>query len=309
MTLPIKVIESFPDPAAGKYDENRWYRQHDNAIVIINCQSKNIFYPRHWTPLSVKCAFQGTEHYHFEKHAFGVSDKSFLILNEGSEYRSSIRSETLTHSFSINFTARNITDVYGGIFSHGNRQLDDPFNNYDGSPRFVEKLYPHDGTFPRLPAIRKLVQQKGVDQACLLEQIYFVLGDMILLYNQTSAEIDELKAKKRATREELYKRLYKAKDFMDSCYQADVSLQTLAEISLLNSFYLLRQFKNVFKVTPRQYLIKRRLSKATDLLLTTDLPIDVIRDQVGFSDISSFCKLFKRVYRYPPGIFREKARR
>ena len=308
MTLPIKIIESFPDPTAGKYDENRWYSQHDDSIVIINCNSKDIYYPRHWTPLSVKCAFNGTEHYHFEKHAFCVSDKNFLILNEGSVYRSSIKSDTPTNSFSINFTARNIKEVYAGICRQANHQLDNPFRNYDGSPRFIERLYPHDGTFSQLPAIRNIIQTKGFDQACLIERIYFALGEMIMLYNKTSIEIDELKAKKRATREEIYKRLHKAKDYMDSYYQEDISLQTLAQISLLNSFYLLRQFKNVFKITPRQYLIKKRLSKARDLLITSDLRIDEIKDHVGFSDISSFCKLFKKIYHYPPGIYRETAR-
>jgi AraC family transcriptional regulator len=309
MTLPIKIIESFPDPNAGKYDESRWYRQHDNSIVIINCRSKNIDYPRHWTPLSIKCAFQGTEQYHFERNAFCVADRNFLLLNEGSEYRSSIRSATPTHSFSINFTAQNITDVYTGIACPTSHQLDNPFRNYDGSPRFVEKLYPHDGSFPRLLDIRHLVQKKGFDQAHLIELIHFALGEMIMLYNKTSIEIDELKAKKRSTREEIYKRLYKAKNYMDSCYQADISLQTLAEITLLNSFYLLRQFKNVFKVTPRQYLIKIRLHKAMDLLITTELRIDEIKEQVGFSDISSFCKLFKKIYGCPPGVFRENAKR
>jgi AraC family transcriptional regulator len=308
MTLPIKIIESFPDPNAGKYDENRWYRQHDDSIVIINCQSKNIYYPRHWTPLSIKCAFQGTEQYHFERNAFCVSDRNFLILNEGSEYRSSIQSATPIHSFTVNFTARNITDVYAGIACPNHHQLDNPFRNYDGTPRFIEKLYPHDGSFSRLLAIRHLVQKKGFDQAYLIEQIHFALGEMIMLYNKTSTEIDELKAKKRATREEIYKRLYKAKDYMDSCYQEDISLKTLSAISLLNSFYLLRQFKNVFKVTPRQYLIKKRLHKAMDLLLTTDWRIDEIKEHVGFSDISSFSKLFKKIYHYPPGVFRENAK-
>lgn len=307
MTLPIKIIESFPDPNAGKYDENRWYRQHDDSIVIINCQSKNIYYPRHWTPLSVKCAFQGTEQYLFERNTISVSDRNFLILNEGSEYRSSIESATPIESFSINFTAGNIKAVHAGISCDADHQLDDPFTNYDGSPRFVEKLYPHDGSFSRLLSIRRLVQQKGFDPAHLVEQIHFALGEMIMLYNKTSIEIDGLDAKKRSTRLELYKRLYKAKDYMDSCYAEDISLQRLAEISLLNSFYLLRQFKSVFKVTPRQYLIRRRLRMAIELLLTTDLRIDEIKDRVGFSDISSFCKLFKKIYGCPPGGFREKA--
>jgi AraC family transcriptional regulator len=304
--IPIKIIDSFPNPNAAKYDENLWYSQHDDSIVIINCESKNIYYPKHWTPLSVKCAFHGTEHYHFEKNSFCVSDKNFLILNEGSEYRSSIWSETPTNSFTINFTAQIIKEIFRGISHHAIGQLDDPFRNDDRSTGFVEKLYPHDGSLSHLLAIRNIVQRKEFDQAYLLELIYLTLGEMITLYNKTSAEIDELKAKKRSTREELYKRLYRAKDHIDSYYHADISLQKLSEISLMNSFYLLREFKNAFKITPHQYLTQRRLKKAMHLLITTKLHVDDVRDQVGFQDTSSFSKLFKKVYGSAPAIFRKR---
>src|SRR5580704_11940985 len=121
--LPIKIIDSFPDPEAAKYDEKLWYAQHDDSIVVLNCASKNIYYPKHWTPLSIKCAFGGSETYHFEKNAFSVSDNSFLILNEGSEYSSSIQAQDPTTSFTINFTARNIKEVFGGISSTAIGQL------------------------------------------------------------------------------------------------------------------------------------------------------------------------------------------
>ncbi|SRR5579871_577697 len=302
--IPLKIIDSFPDPDAAKYDENLWYSQHDDAIVILNCRSKNIYYSRHWTPLSVKCAFQGTEHYHFEKNSFCVSDGNFLILNEGSEYSSSISSDSPTNSFTINFTVQNIKEVFSGIVHGAGDQLDNPFKNYDGSPRFIEKLYPLNSSFPHLLEIRNIVQQKEIEQAYLIELIYLSLGEMIRLYNRTSAEIDEMKAKKRATREELYKRLHRSKDYMDSCYQEDISLQKLSEISLMNPFYLLREFRNLFKITPYQYLTERRLKKAMDLLITTALPVDEIRTEVGFQDPSSFSKLFKKVHGHPPAIFR-----
>jgi len=303
--LPVKVISSFPDPNAAKYDENLWYSQHDDSIVILNCESKNIYYPKHWTPLSVKCAFNGNECYHFEKNSFCVSDKNFLILNEGSEYHSSIRSETLTNSFTINFTAQNIKEVFRGSSHHAIEQLDDPFKHDSGSPGFVEKLYPHS-SFSHLLAIKDIVQRKEFDQGYLVELIYLTLGEMIILYNKTSAEIDELAAKKRSTREELYKRLHKAKDHIDSCYHADISLQQLSEISLMNSFYLLREFKNAFNITPHQYLTQRRLKKAMHLLITTELCVDDVKGQVGFQDISSFSKLFKKVYGCAPAVFRKR---
>jgi AraC family transcriptional regulator len=302
----VKIIDVFPDPQGVRYDENRWYQQHDQAIVMLNCRAKNIYYPKHWTPLSVKCAFHGTERYHFDKKTIGVCSKNFLILNAGSEYSSSIDSPAPTTSFTINFTPQNIAEVFSGISGDADAQLDEPFRHCGGSPGFVEKLYPHDDIFSsRLATLKNAVEKKDADPSFLMELLYLLLGDMILLYNKTSKAIDQLSAKKRATREELYKRLHTVKDHMDSGYQAEISLHELSEIGLMNSFYLLREFKKAFRVTPHQYITQRRLEEASALLLLEDIPVTRIKERVGFADDSSFCRLFKKKYGCPPGVYRK----
>jgi AraC-like DNA-binding protein len=109
---------------------------------------------------------------------------------------------------------------------------------------------------------------------------------------------------------ELYKRLTRAKDYMDSCYTRDISLAELARVSYLNNTYFLRQFRNYYQITPRQYLIRRRMESAREILQTNKkLPITDICSKVGYSDLSSFSKLFKQYYSLSPEQYRELCNR
>src|SRR5882762_10135461 len=117
-TPPVKVIDSFPHPTAYKYNEDLWYKQHGNSLVIINCVASHIEYPEHWTPLSIKCAFGGKEYYHFPNNSLAVGPANFLILNEGTTYRSSIESDSPTESYSLNFTKENISRVASCLSSN-----------------------------------------------------------------------------------------------------------------------------------------------------------------------------------------------
>jgi len=305
----ISIINSFPNPTAVKYNEDLWHKQHGNNIVIINCVATDIHYPEHWSPLSIKCAFGGREFYHFGNRALAVEDSNFLILNEGAVYSSSIESKKPTESFTLNFTGQNIREVFASMVSGKAAQLDNPFDHSPGAPAFVEKLYPHNEYLSHiLLKIRKMVRENEQDDQLYLELLYTTLENMTLLYNNTCLEIKNYGAARRSTNEEMYKRLNLAKDYMDSCFSENISLHHLSRICFLNPHYLLRQFRKFYNITPHQYLMNRRLRETEQLLLKTDTPITELAKMVGFFDLSSFSKLFKRYSGLSPEKFRVKNR-
>ncbi|MBS1597700.1 MAG: helix-turn-helix transcriptional regulator [Bacteroidetes bacterium] len=308
-TPTVKIIDAFPHPTAYKYNEDLWYQQHSNSLVIINCMASNIEYPEHWTPLSVKCAFGGKEYYHFPNNSLAVSPENFLILNEGTTYRSSIRSEHPTESFSLNFTKQNIQQVVSCLGSNHKQQLHDPFQYNGEAPRFVEKLYSHDRsvTAPLL-RIRDMAKEKNKDTNQYIEMTYSLLEGLVQLHKKVDLEIDSVHAKRRATREELYKRLTLAKDYMDCFLGEEISLDDLSKICFLNPFYLLREFRKNFNITPHQYLMQQRLRQAELLLSDSDISITELGKKVGFKDLSSFSKLFKRYSGQSPENFRKNLR-
>lgn len=303
--MPIKIIESFPDPGAAKYDSALWYRQHANKMVIINCRSSYIEFPEHWSPLSVKCAFGGKEYYHFKDASLAAGDDSFLIINEGSLYKSSINTKTVTESFTINFTSQNINDVYVGLSSSAGRQLENPFTQQSNTISFVEKMYHWSGPLTTsLMGIRQLVKEKEQSDGPYIEHSHAALESMLMLHANTKIEIENVLAVKASTKEELYKRLTLARDYMESCFSENISLDRLSAVCFLNTHYLLRQFKLMYNTTPHRYLTRKRLNEAASLLKKPGIPITDIASAVGFADAGSFSKLFRKNYGSSPEQFR-----
>ncbi|MEO8109246.1 MAG: AraC family transcriptional regulator [Ginsengibacter sp.] len=305
MTQQVKYIAEFPS-TDNTYGEDDWYRHHGNSTVIINCKSSAIYYPEHWTPLSMKCAFNGKEFYKLRSTTYAVNDSTFLLLNEGNRYESFINSESITESFTINFTQNNIRWLAGFMYVPLTRIVDEPFTEASYSFRIFEKLYPHSyETLSYIDAIKKNSNDKHSGQQKTAEILYLFLNELINLNITTSLEIDNVHAKKRTTREEIYKRLHIAKDYIQSCYEEDISLEALSRICFLNPFHLLREFKQYFRTTPHKYLTGVRLAEAKKLLQGGKNSIFDIAYKVGYEDVSSFSKLFKNHFGLSPEAYRK----
>ena len=86
------LVQSFPDSRTNEFSREEWVSQFHDSNVIIHCRGKDIYYPTHWGPLSMKCAFGGKEYYQKGGCKYAVSEDNFLLLNEGTEYSSHIDS-------------------------------------------------------------------------------------------------------------------------------------------------------------------------------------------------------------------------
>ena len=100
-------------------------------------------------------------------------------------------------------------------------------------------------------------------------------------------------------------RMQKFLNYIANHYAEDISLESLAKSGNVGKSECLRCFKASLQTTPYKYLMEYRLSKAADLLKTTDLPIGVISENVGFHQISHFGKCFKEKTGYSPKDYRK----
>jgi AraC family transcriptional regulator len=305
MSQTIKCIKDFPPVNAYKYDEDLWHLQHGDAFVIINCCATDIYYPEHWTPLSIKCAFNGKEYYKLKNTTYAVSDNNFLVMNQGGQYASYIPSGPVTESFTLNFTQENLNLLATVNAGTGLQLLDDPFKLIQGRTTFIEKLYPYNSSITlSIRRIKSLISCRYRDNAAITEILYGILNELFRLNDKTALEADAIPAKKRVTREELYKRLTIVKDYISSCYPEEITLEHLSATCYLNPFHLLREFKKLYHITPHQYLIKTRLQEAERMIATSQKPIIRVLQEVGFSDPASFGKLFKKQFGVSPGAYR-----
>ncbi|MBM7662293.1 AraC family transcriptional regulator of adaptative response / methylphosphotriester-DNA alkyltransferase methyltransferase [Bacillus mesophilus] len=85
----------------------------------------------------------------------------------------------------------------------------------------------------------------------------------------------------------------------------NIALKDIAEYVGLSPFYLERTFKQETGETPRSYLEKVRVDKATHLLLFSDMTNLEICYEVGFQSPSNFYRVFRMQKNCSPSEYRK----
>ena len=295
------MMDAFPDFNVPDFDEKAYNARFDNSNVIIRARTKEVFYPDHWTCLSVKSAFQGDENYQGRNSFYTVNDNHFLVLNEGTVYKSFIHAPREVESFTINFSNDFARSVVNSSILSTEKMLDSPGNHPCVSPRFTERLYPHRGAISDLLfRIKKLSPAWELNHLRIEELYVELLESLMVQEDSIRAEIQQVRAVRMSTKKELYVRLHRAKDYMDSCFSRDLTVGVIAEVACLNEHYFLRQFKSMFQCTPYRYLQEKRLQAAVSLLRKSNHSVTEICGEVGYSDLASFSKLFKKRFDQSP---------
>lgn len=104
------------------------------------------------------------------------------------------------------------------------------------------------------------------------------------------------------------RRAVRASELIRARFDEPLDLQTLAAEAGLSAFHFLRLFSRVLGVSPHQYLLRTRLAAAAQLLLEGDRAVTEVALDVGFGDVSSFVRTFRRAAGTSPGEFRKRAR-
>lgn len=107
---------------------------------------------------------------------------------------------------------------------------------------------------------------------------------------------------------EVLKRLSRARDFIDHCYDHPLSLDQISDKACFSRYHFLRLFRQAFNKTPHQYLIERRIEKAKELLTANELRVTDVCFEVGFQSLGSFSSLFHKCVGHAPVTYRERAR-
>lgn len=101
-----------------------------------------------------------------------------------------------------------------------------------------------------------------------------------------------------------YIQIRQSKAFMEQNYSKKIELENMAAAASMSRFYYIRIFKQIYGVTPRQYLRGLRISKAKELLKKGFSVTRVCYD-VGYESLSTFSSVFKRGTGYSPREFQK----
>ncbi len=105
---------------------------------------------------------------------------------------------------------------------------------------------------------------------------------------------------------DIYQRIVAAKVYIDENFHEPIDLELISQQAFLSRFHFHRIFRQVYRHTPHQYLTKKRIDKARDLL-AANKPVTEVCNEVGFESIGSFSTLFKKEIGFAPTYFRNMA--
>ena len=95
-----------------------------------------------------------------------------------------------------------------------------------------------------------------------------------------------------------------ARRYFNEHYNEPISIQEYAESRNMSVCYFQRNFKQIVKHTPMQYLLTIRVNNAASLLETTDYSMAEIAAIIGYEDPLYFSRLFRKIKGVSPRDYR-----
>lgn len=94
--------------------------------------------------------------------------------------------------------------------------------------------------------------------------------------------------------------------YLENNLNQSITLEMLAKESKMSKHYFCRYFKSSYGISPMQYLNRKRLARAKELMLHSDLNITQISGKVGFADVHYFSRIFKKHENESPQEYMKK---
>jgi AraC family transcriptional regulator len=98
-------------------------------------------------------------------------------------------------------------------------------------------------------------------------------------------------------------------DYIQDHIRDSLHLGSISRAAGLSEFHFARLFRVATGVTPFQFVMQVRMSRAKELLRKTRLPISVIAERVGYHKPSHFSERFRAVSGCGPNAYRKSAAR
>jgi AraC family transcriptional regulator len=93
-------------------------------------------------------------------------------------------------------------------------------------------------------------------------------------------------------------------EYIDARFGAPIRVCDLSAIAQRSECHFARAFKRTFGETPHDYVVRRRVELASQMMLMSDAPLSEIAVTCGFSDQAHLSKRFRRYLGQTPGAWR-----
>ncbi len=267
---------------------------------------KELYCPILFRSFSIKYVSEGCEKYTVNGNKYHVRTGDYLLANHHSEGYVEIESTKAVKGICIDVAPDLLSEVVASY-----RRPDTPFSDLDLDPffnssQFYENKYQsgqtHIGKF--LHSLDVELSKNPFEKKEFSKEFYFSLAENILLdHIPIYKQLQSVPSLRSVTRKDLLRRITKGKEFIDAHYTKSISVLTVANESNISEYHFYRLFKTFYGISPKQYIVEKRLKYAISKLKKGNSTVTQIAIESGFSDIHSFSKSFKNHFGVSPSTF------
>ena len=246
-------------------------------------------------------------------------DIQFIYVLEGEIEIVTLESRTALHKGDGIFINKNVIHLVDKVDAcHYNSFIfpDYFLRFYVGSPaeQIVSQIigredfpiFPIPNINKNLPVLHTLKKLSALEQNKTSLYPYEVLSTLSTLWLEFYRVIHISEKENHKKNSQISNRMAIFLQYIELHYKENVTLEMLAKSANVSKSECLRCFKSTLQTTPYKYLIEYRLSKAAELLKNTDMLIENIASNVGFTHVSHFGKCFREKTGFSPSKYRKR---
>lgn len=275
--------------------------------AILSGTAKHYFVPDYEGCLSIKTVVLGSATWEAGRRRFVVHENSYLILNDRQHYTITIDSARDVTTFCLFFQRGFVEDVFRGTATPAIDLLDSPQLPNSLPLGFRERLETGGkGLLGSIWKLRDRILQGVTSRQALEENFYEIAGEMLRQHKDADSAAAKLPALRPSTRQELYLRLLRGRDYLLSSLDQPIQLSDIAQAACLSPYHFHRTFTRAFGETPQRYLTRQRLERAGVLLRQKGRSVIEVCVECGFESPTSFSTLFRRHFGVSPREFKQR---
>ena len=295
-------LNQFPDLAwlkresesrfeARKGWDGRMLPQKGWPNVVLNVNSESCHRDHIRGPFSIFTNLAGESAVEVNGKTTRIKDGFYFVTNQDQYYTLDIEAKTKTETFNIHFGNYFVEELGKTLSSKPEWLLENVFTPGLETTALDNRLNQRS---PLLTTLLFRLKEQKATSTLHFEQLLASIAEHVCSEQIKLRKLAQhLPVIKSTTREEIFKRLGDAVDYLYSFYEHDITLEQLAQASCLSKFHFLRLFKIAYGKTPGQFLDEVRIKKAIELLKHHAMPVNAIAKSVGYSNSASFSRMFR----------------
>jgi AraC family transcriptional regulator len=261
--------------------------------------------PEHPSGIGLLIADKGSCHYYVNGIKNSIEQNQVFFVNRGSQL--AIKTTDVGVTPTMLFFNSQLPDLVQHSLIYSDEVLLENFDNLPYDFSYLERVHVDGRLRDAILSLIELGSSCSSFSNIQADAVVRSLFEDLLKANREAYKYSQnIQAVKASTRLEIFRRVSLAKNWMEEHFNTVLTLEDIAAVASMNSQHFLRMFKQVYCITPHQYLIDFKLKKARHLLETTKLTLSDICLSIGFESIFSFSILYKKRFGRPPSQGRKE---